>query len=289
MLSCVRRCTLFLVLAALVLAVGGCSKDKKTTEAGLTQAQADDLMQGLAAMAAIDRGGWMVSIESSLESHPRSNLSASPGPQPRSVLARDTSFTVGTDPAIMAWHFSYTYYDTTTPPAPISAWDGSIRYYEAACRATGSLTVPDFLGSVGSGDYGHVDTLLVDGFRDATSSTLSFNGSSAVDSAFITITSGNLARYYYFDNIVDLAVEMPKNLTLPALPDYPLSGELRVDTFVDVLGSALRTDHRAYLDANMTIAFDGTETPRASITANTENATEVFHYTLNLKTGQITR
>jgi hypothetical protein len=64
---------------------------------------------------------------------------------------------------------------------------------------------------------------------------------------------------------------------------------MRVDSFVDVLNSASRADLNKILDVIMTVTFDGTQTPIAAITANTDPGTAVFYYHLNLTTGQIVR
>jgi hypothetical protein len=290
--SFVRRCMLLIVLAALSLSLAGCgSSGKKKTEVGLTQAQADDLVQTLGSMAAIDNGGWLVAIQNTVIALPTDNR-ITPAPSTASVpeflsgvLSSDSTFDRGPIAAPMHWAVTYTFFDTLSPSQPHTTWDGSIRFLDCATRAVGSLTLHDFQGSTGSGQYGLSDTMAVDGYKDTTS-TLHFEGQSAVDSALVTIVTGVTPRWYYFDNLVDFSVAVAKAGT----SGYPKSGTVQVDAFVDVLRSATYADRSGtILDAILTITFDGTQTPLASITANTESPTEAFRYRVNLQTGEVVR
>ena len=63
-----------------------------------------------------------------------------------------------------------------------------------------------------------------------------------------------------------------------------------IDAFVGVLRNASLASREKSLDARMVITFDGiSDTPLATITANTERATALYRYRINLKTGAIQR
>ena len=73
---------LFALAAALGIAVLGPGCSKKSTKPPpievLTQEESDDLVQQVAMMVSTDRGGWLVDLQSTLQSIP---LLAPPGPQ----------------------------------------------------------------------------------------------------------------------------------------------------------------------------------------------------------------
>jgi len=83
------RSTPFLLLAALTIFVAGCGGKKGSDEVGLTQAEANDLVQSLASMAAADSGGWFVVIQSTVDRWRQAT------PSPLAALPPATKYTVG--------------------------------------------------------------------------------------------------------------------------------------------------------------------------------------------------
>jgi hypothetical protein len=102
----------------------------------------------------------------------------------------------------------------------------------------------------------------------------------------MTITSSGGNRYYVLDNVVTYDIDLPKRL---AATPHAGHGEGRINCFGSVLANANPTSRTKLLDAVMVITFDGTDTPVATITADTSTPTTVYRYRINLKTGAVTR
>ena len=265
MSPCVRRSALFLCLAALALTASACSKDKRKTDTGLTQQQADDLAQTLVAMAARDSGGWI-----------SESLPAATSPY---GATQDTTFGAHT----MSWTLDYTFYDAAG--ASHARLDSTIVHATCSSRGFGRIGLTPFLGSTGQGTYGHLgDTLSVDGLA-RSDTALTFSGFSQVDSGLISVSAGASTRYYLLDDVVEYSLTMSKNPLLL----YPTSGDARVDAFVDVLGSSSRTNRIDQFDAVMIVTFDGSPTPLATIAENVASPPQIYRYRVNLSTGAVAR
>lgn len=264
----IYRLAILSALTACLATLGACSKDKKPpTDTGLTQAQADDFAQILAALAMPDSGGW------ACEAFPaQRHLSYA-------YATQDTSFTRQS----VLWSLDYSYL-TPTGIRNATLTDTTVRI-ECLSRGFGGRRIPDFLGTTGVATYGHIsDTLHVEGIAP-TDSALIFTGFSTVDSGFVALSNTASTRFYLIDNVIEYDITVSKN----PLILYPISGEARVDAFIDVLRSTSRTDRSGLLDATMLITFDGTQTPLATMQANTDQATSVYRYRVDLRTGKIVR
>jgi hypothetical protein len=276
-----------LTLCACLLAFGallGCSKKNNTTqEAGLTQIEANDLMQTLMAEAATDSGGWMVEVSSTL-------LNVAPSIGVSTVGATTTRDTMFTSPnGSVAWTFHYTYYGAGGLPSD-SASIGTTRA-EASTEARGGFTLLPYAGQTGHGTYHRqTDDFSVDGIASPDTALL-FHNSAFVDSGLFVVTSATESRFYLLDNIVtyDLTLSKSKLSAPPVAADaFKAVGQVQINAFVSVLRTFAPGPSVKLLDTVMAITFDGTTTPLATITADTDPATTVYRYRVNLKTGAIT-
>ena len=272
-----------IVLLAVLAALAGCSKkDKTEEEPGLTQVEADDLVQVIAAEAATDSGGWLLEVTNTLGnrsiSGPGLAVSAMAAP-----ATSDTTFPLGS----VTWTFNYTYFNRMGQAS--DDWSPSAVTVDAITRATGWFTVPNFQGNTGRGTYERkTDLFSMEGLGDTV---LTFTNLAVVDSGLFTIQTVNGPRYYLFDNVVGYDLRLPKRLLTNSPDDpYKATGEAIIDAFVGVLRNASLASREKSLDARMVITFDGiSDTPLATITANTERATALYRYRINLKTGAIQR
>ena len=264
----------FTVIALLAVLIVGCSKkDVVEDDPGLTQTEADDLVQQVAAEAAVDSGGWFLEVTSTLAGTPLS-VSAT------SRVLRDTIVTRHD----MTWHFNYTYYNQVSHPD--TAWGDTAVRVEAITDGRGTLGLATFAGTTGHGTFRHrSESFTMEGLT-AVDSVFNFTCLAIVDSGLFTIQSPGGTRYYLLDNIVTYELDLPKRLA-----DSPFSvvGEARVNVFASVLQTISPSSRLKLLDAVMVITFDGTDTPLATITADTDPATAVYRYRINLRTGAITR
>jgi hypothetical protein len=284
-----RRLT-YLCAVLLVAAVGtGCSK--KTTKPPpvppIAHEDSDDLVQQVAMMTSIDHGGWLTDLQSTVASVPQ----FAPGPQPsltqrvigfsanpRSPVGvnRDTTFTSA------SMNFSAFYYYTDTQGDSLGAWADTVTQVDARITATGTLSATGF-----SAYYRHVgDPVTGLGF-EAGSDTVTFTGAGE-DSLFATFTPKlrTGTRYFSTTGFLDFDITMFRN---PALNALPLEGTTEYFLFGDVLNSANPSDINKTVEATVTMHFNGTAVATVDVTDESVSETPLYHYTLNLQTGDFAR
>jgi hypothetical protein len=269
------RSVAVVALMATVAVLAGCSKrDVVPEDPALTQTEADDLMQAISAEAATDSGGWLIEVTSTLKGTPLSVSSTG-------AVMRDTVVTVGN----MTWNFSYTYFSTGGGSS--GTWSPTAIRVEGITDGLGRIPLQVFAGATGSATPFHhnSDSFTLEGLA-ATDTMYIFSELAVVDSALFTINAPSGKRYYLLDNVVNYDVNLPKRL---AGNPYAGTGEARINSFAAVLQNTNPASRTKILDAIMVITFDGTQTPLATITANSDPATTVFRYRVNLKTGAVTR
>ncbi len=265
-----RRVLLSLAALALILAAQACSK-KPDPVSGLLPAEADQLMQLTASMAAADSGGWMAEILASWNATP-----TVAGRSPFFSATGDSSFTRGS----VNWSFNFTYFDTTEAPSEV--FTDATEYLELLTTAVGRIPIAPFGGATGTGFYGHVsDTILVTGFADDT--LYSYRGIATTDSALVTVSASDGAHFYFVDNVVAYDANF-----LPGAA-FPSSGEVEITAFVEVLNTFNHNDRSGYFDVTILISFDGTQTPTATITLSADAVTTVYRYRIDLRTGAMVR
>lgn len=265
-----RRPLLALATLTFVFTLGACSK-KDDPVAGLSQDEADELIQIAASMAAADSGGWMTEILATYDATPRFFSSGAAW----RVAAGDTTFPRGHT----NWSLNMTYYSPDLEPSEI--FTDSTEYIEYLSLGSGRIPIVPFGPSSGFAHYGHAsDTVFVDGVG---SDTLTFKGHAAVDSAMIQVNSSSGSKFYYVDNVLDYDVTfLPGSL-------FPTEGFAEITAFVEVLNSFNRNDRDGYFDVAITITFDGTQTPIAAITLSADAVTTVYQYRLDLRSGALAR
>src|SRR5439155_8049931 len=127
------------VLAILVALGSGCSSSNKpTVRTVFSQNDADDIVQQVGIMAALDLGGWMVDLHSSVNSTPRSPMGLRYALPAR--VTRDSTFTV----AGVTYSANYGYVWSGVPHAQFS---DSAEYVEVVLDASGTITDPHLQGN----------------------------------------------------------------------------------------------------------------------------------------------
>ena len=271
MSSRLQRLAVLPFLAVLVLSLASCGGDTPPDQAeGLDLDDATLAAQLFTAMAATDSGGWLTEVYGAFNGTPRYAAALARSGR-ASILSRDTSFTRG----FMNWTQQFTYYDSSG--AAFNAWDSTIVRVRAHNSASGRIPLPG--GGGASQNYVHVDTLDMDQLRE---DFIGIGGFTVVDSAFFTV--GTTPDYNLMDNVEDYALAIRKN---PASA-YPDSGEAQIDGFIQELNTPVRTDRARRLDVVMTISFDGTQTPLATVTENVPEPQQTYRFRVNLRTGAVT-
>ncbi len=264
------------VLAALLAFSFGCSSkhNKIVTPHIFSQNDADDIMQQVGISAALDLGGWMVDLHSTVNSTPHSPAGLR-YPAPARVL-RDSTFTV----AGITYTVNYGYVWSGVPHAQFS---DSAEYVEVVLDATGTFNDPHLQGS-----YWHHSDFTVDSVNTAFSE-LVINGSvsDSLLSNMHSIFRGDSA-FLFVDNFFSYdSLRVAKDLgTHP----YPLGGSLDMLLDENVLNSlSLGSSIKRGVNAEIFVQFDGTQTPNVTIADDLNTPSAVFHYKLNLQTGVVTR
>ena len=280
---------LFVLAAALGIAVLGPGCSKKSTKPPpievLTQEESDDLVQQVAMMVSTDRGGWLVDLQSTLQSIPqfapgraarnRSLLAFPTGMRPGFRIDRDTVFTV----ASMTDSFFYFYTDSSGDS--LGAWADSVVQVDGICHATGTISSDTTFSAF----YHHVDDPLTGTGIEAGSDTVTFTGV-CDDSLFTTFRAVFRGAHVYYSTtgFVDYEAYMQRN---PATNPWPVAGTANAFLFADVLRTPNPTDISNTLEATVSINFDGTSTPTVDVTDELESPNPKFHYRIDLRTGAI--
>jgi len=285
MASLLRR-TIVLGLAVLVMATMGCSKkDKKTNPVvpSLTQENADDLVQQAAMMIATDQGGWLIDVQSALESTP---MEAPPAPLARRLdlvpasaspivrTLRDSSFTR----AGMNYTFSMSYADTVDS----TLWHPGVTTIDAVVHATGTLNSTGFTGF-----YKHDGDPVTLEWFEVGADTVVCSGVGD-DSLFTTFTPTfrTGTRYFNSTSFVDFDFKMRRD---PVAHPFPLAGEANAFMFADELRTPNPSDYTNTLEGTVTFVFDGTQTPLVGVTNEFESTDFQYRYRVDLRTGAMTR
>jgi hypothetical protein len=262
-----RRIIAFPLMALLASFAAGCGgKDKNNSTEDLSAEIANDVAASFGAMLATDNGGWMTEVKTSFDTTPR--LTTGPGnDRIAGGASRDTSFTRGS----MSWTFDYTFYDGLGTPS--ETYSVLTERAAVVCNATGNVPLSGGSTHV----YVHRDTVSVDNMQDTL---VTYGAISHIDTAFVTIGS----KYYFFDNLVEYTLDMSQH----PVTAWPVGGDATIDAFVDALRTPSRTDRSNSYDVTMTIAFDGTQTPLATVHKNVETPVSFYSYRINLRTGVAT-
>ena len=283
--SLLRR-TIVLGLAVLVMGAMGCSsKDKKTNPLPtLSQEDADDLVQQAAMMLATDQGGWLIDVQSTLESTPieapppplarRLNLmAASSNPIFRTL--RDTLVTR----AAMTYAFNYLYADTVDS---LPSWRPGVTIIDAIAHATGNITTTGFTGF-----YKHDGDPVTLEWLDVGADTVTCSGVGD-DSLFTTFTPTfrTGTKIYNTTSFVDFEF---RTLRDPAAHPFPIAGEANAFMFADVLRTPNPDDFTNTIEGTVTFVFDGTQNPLVGVTNEFEGTGFQYRYHVDLKTGAFTR
>lgn len=262
------RLAVLLLIAVIACFVAGCGgKDKPPVTEDLPEEVALDVATALGAMLATDKGGWMTEVKATFDHTP---VFAPAGPEGFGggpiTMVRDSVFTSGG----MSWNLDYTFYDGLGTPSQVFG-PTTVRAV-ARCVATGNITITGGSTNV----YVHRDSMHIDGMQDTL---VTYGAITELDSAFVTVGG----RHYFFDNIVEYTLDMSQR----PVTAWPVGGDATIDVFLDRLRSPSRSDRSAQYDVTMTIVFDGTQTPRATIHSNVENPISNYTYEINLKTGAV--
>lgn len=280
MLRRLLRSAAFCSIAALILSLGACSKDPSTPVPPLVQGDADDVMQVIAGMTALNNGGYLSPVMALYRSN---SWPAGPAAQLSRWgalgvdLHRDTTFTV----AQMNWFMRTFYRDSMD--VSYAGFDQNTRTIDYDASATGFVALGPFQGSTGQVRYGHMSSGFIDNFLDGD---VDVHGFGLLDSGLVTVTNDNVNNYYYIDTTSVLEYNFELDGSAGAFPD---SGEATIAAFVGDLASPDPHNRLDTMDLLITIKFDGTETPEVTISDNVPDPTTVFRYRLNLTNGTVTR
>jgi hypothetical protein len=261
----------------------------------LTQTEADDVAQLAGIATGTDQGGWLTVLEATQGGMPfapqrfRGGLGSIRGgnpdfrfasnPGPGFGALRDSIF----DRANVHYVIHYLYADTAGTDS-IADWNSDVR--EVQFSSTGSGTIQ---AGADSGGFHH--TAQGNGFglfESDAADTLDFIGSSndSLFNRFAQFSSPATIRYYNTNFFTDFDFGWNRANN----PPFPWTGTATISMLAERLNSLNPTDRTDdFVDAEITITFDGTQTPLIGVTNDPNNAAPQFRYRMNLKTGVVTR
>ena len=280
--SQIRSWFVCLCMAFAVMAFVGCSKSTKPKpipKPTISHEDADDIAQYVGASMAVDAGGWYFLVQSLAESLATVTTNSPAIPDTNVfAIAKVTN----------NYNFQIAYYNALQVGYPVR--DTASSELEADVQMTGgALSLP---GSV-EGTYGLAADwgLFVYNLR-ASYDTLEFSGI-IDDSSFVTVTSSitpGRVKYWLHSNGVYPTLHVLKS-HIPGNP-YPVDGEVEFILDAYNMKSVSRdvltqSDHEILAEAVMT--FNSTATATLKILDTLADSAYEFDYSINLKTGAITR
>lgn len=257
----IRR-ALAATLTLSVLAAFGCSSTttKVPRPPEFIQSEADDIAQMIGTTVAQDLGGWMVEIERAQE---------------KRRTAGDTTEVVMRGAITHNLSFAY----TTRLGGAGTVWDTSVVSVEVHDKGTGT-----FAEAALNGAYLHVSDISL---FSANEDTMFFN-TLAIDTSLFTVKSfvRSDTVYYRMDNFFDYdELKIHKDQMNP----WPISGTAAWLVDANKLSSANPAAVQRNILVEVLITFDGTQTPPMLVYEDLDDPSTTFRYTIDLKTGAVTR
>ena len=250
-----------LVLATLI--VGGCGQSPTTPSSALTQEQADDVAQQLAASLSTSHGGAMTEMDAA-RTHAVSASSGAFG-----TSAAESTFSTG---GVSYW-LSVAFYDAGGSELP--GWDTTAVRMVVASRATGSVTGPEYTAAVA-----HAALLEVLGI-EAASDRLTFSGLArdTLDAEFHPADSSGTRT---LDAKCAAAWEDVVALKDKDINPWPLSGRLLWQAVVDATFPHQGQQVSAHHEVTAWVEFNGTRYPTIVVDG-------MYSYRTDLQNGAVQR
>ena len=267
----IRRTAPLLASLAIATALAGCGTSPTGISMSPTaQANADDVAQQVGASMAQNNGG-MVSTFGATQTSP-GGVSARPirVAEP-TAAASETTFTVGAITFTFTRQYLNFLHNGMATFDPVLTWG-----IAETSRATGSITTPQFTGSVG-----RTGTLDLWNVSVAAPDTLIANGT-ANDTTQCSFTSAFTGAQRYFYSVLIGVMSNVRILKPLTSTSYPASGTVTWTVSADRLRSNSRVDVESHLTAIVVVTFNGTRYPDVTVNG-------VFRYHIDLQTGAVQR